>query len=70
MSLTTRVTKLEAGSRERASQPCRWHGPLVIYPPTLPRDEGGRVILPPCEAPATCPSATGGQIFLPARRTA
>ena len=56
MRLDGRVSKLEHGARtRRVSEPCRWHGPLVIYPPTLPRNEHGWAILPPCEAPATCP---------------
>jgi hypothetical protein len=71
MRLNGRVTRLEGAARGRqALEPCRWHGPLVTYPPTLPRNERGRVILPPGEAPATCPGPTTGQIFPPEQRSA
>ena len=60
----------EAARRKAASEPCRWHASLVIYPPTLVRDEQGRVILPPCEAQRTCPGEAVTQIFLPERRSA
>jgi hypothetical protein len=69
--LHTRLARLEeAARRNEASEPCRWHAPLVIYPPTLARDEHGWVIVPPCEAPRTCPGAAVAQIFLPERRSA
>jgi hypothetical protein len=71
MHLNGRVARLEDTARSRRiAEPCRWDGPLVIYPPTLPRGEDGRVILPPCEAPATCPGPTSARIFLPGRRPA
>ncbi|HZO25089.1 MAG TPA: hypothetical protein VFH48_03740 [Chloroflexota bacterium] len=70
MRLHRRIGRLERARRDRVSGPCRWHGPLVIYPVTLPLGADGRVILPPCEAPATCPGMAVGQVFLPERRTA
>ena len=60
----------EAARRNAASEPCRWHAPLVIYPPTLARDRHGRMIVPPCEEPSTCPGAAVAQIFSPERRSA
>jgi hypothetical protein len=71
MRLNARLARLEeAARRHAASEPCRWHAPLVIYPPTLPRDGHGRVIVPPCEEPRSCPGAAVAQIYLPERRSA
>jgi hypothetical protein len=70
MRLTARVARLEDARRGIQATPCRWHGSLVVYPTTLPRRQDGRMILPPCEEPSTCPGATSSQIFLPERRTA
>jgi hypothetical protein len=67
MNLTLRVARLEAVSRMRAGQPCRWHGGVAIHPPTLARGADGCVIPPPCGSPATCPGASAAQIFLPER---
>ena len=71
MRLNGRVARLEGAQRDgRIDEPCRWHGPLVIYPGPGPHDPDGRVVLPPCEAPGTCPGPRSGQIYLPERRTA
>jgi len=71
MRRSGRVGRLEDAARRNAvSEPCRWHAPLVVYPPTLPTDEHGQVMLPPCEEPRTCPGAAVSQIFLPERRSA
>jgi hypothetical protein len=71
MRLSMRLARLEDAARRYAtSDPCRWHQSLVIYPSSLPTDGHGCVILPPCEAPRTCPGATAAQIFLPERRSA
>ena len=71
MRLNGRVARLEEAQRAvQIGEPCRWHGPVVIYPTTLPRGVDGRVILPSCAAPATCPGPRSGQIYLPERRTA
>jgi len=70
MSLRARIDKLERDRRGRhLGEPCRWHQGLVIYPAGLARDEDGQIILPACEAPATCPGPTPGTIYLPERRT-
>jgi hypothetical protein len=70
MRLNGRVARLEAAQRARQiGEPCRWHGPLVVYPATLPRNELGRVNTPPCETPATCTGPRSAQIYLPERRT-
>jgi hypothetical protein len=61
MSLSTRVTKLEAGSRERGAQPCRWHSGIWIYPDQFPPVDGARPPKPTCEAPGTCP---GGGLLI------
>jgi hypothetical protein len=71
MRLNARLARLEeAASRNAVSKPCRWHAPLVIYSPTLPRDEHGRLNVPPCEEPRSCPGSTLVQIYLPERRSA
>ena len=71
MSLKGRIGKLERDQRARhLGEPCRWHQGVVIYPVSLARDEHGRIVLPACEAPATCPGASSVQVFLPERRTA
>lgn len=69
MRLNARIAQLEAAAqRQRRVEPCRWHAPVVVYPPRLDCDAHGRVILPPCEAPATCPGPGRARIFLPDRR--
>ena len=71
MSLKGRIGKLERDRRgHHLGEPCRWHRGVVIYPVDLERDEYGRIVLPACEAPATCPGATTGQIYLPEQRMA
>lgn len=70
MRLNGRIARLEDAARQQVSQPCRWHQGVVIFPSALPRGADGLVILPPCEAPATCPGAGKCQIFLPERESA
>ena len=71
MSLKGRIDKLERDRRGRhLGEPCRWHQGVVIYPVDLARSQDGRIVLPACEAPATCPGVAGAQIFLPEQRTA
>lgn len=71
MRLNGRIARLEDTARQQqVSQPCRWHQGVVIFPSALPRGADGLVILPPCEAPATCPGAGKCQIFLPERESA
>jgi hypothetical protein len=71
MSLNGRVARLEeSAQRSQVSEPCGWHTGVVIYPATQLRGTAGRVILPKCESPATCPGSPRVQAFLPERRTA
>lgn len=71
MSLRRRIDKLERDAAARhLGEPCRWHGGVVIYPVNLPRDPDGRIVLPGCENPATCPGRSGPSIYLPDRRIA
>jgi hypothetical protein len=71
MRLRSRLGKLERDRRSHhLGEPCRWHQGIVIYPIDLERNEDGHIVLPACEAPATCPGAPRTQIFLPARKTA
>ena len=68
MNLNGRVSRLEEAAQQQPAERCCWHGSLVIYPPTMGRDAGGQMVVPPCENPATCPGAARVQILLPERR--
>jgi hypothetical protein len=54
-ALGRRVTKLEAGSRDRAAQPCRWCSGVWIYPDQFPHVDGVQPPKPTCERPGACP---------------
>ena len=60
-NLVRRVRKLEAASRDREAQPCRWCSGIWIYPDDFPPVHGVQPPEPACEAPGTCP---GGGLLI------
>ena len=55
MTLGTRITRLEAMTRERQDPACRWCSTYWTYPDDFPPVNGVRPPVPACEAPERCP---------------
>ena len=61
MNLSARITRLEAATRERQAQPCRWCSTYWTHPDDFPSVDGVRPQVPECERPGECP---GGGLLI------
>ena len=59
MSLDARIARLEAATRQRRAQPCRWHSWAVIFPDSFPPGTTRQQARGMCDAPGQCPGEAG-----------